>query len=56
MYKTTWFVGCFDKIIVADENLLLTRRPFIISWDGLVWGFIYIDSDSGETHSFCHSL
>ena len=36
MYKTTWFVGCFDKIIVADENLLLTRRPFIISWDGLV--------------------
>lgn len=56
MYKITCFVGCCEKIIAADENLLLIHKPFFVSWAVLVWGFVYIDSDSGDSHSFCHSL
>lgn len=56
MDKMTWFVGCCEEIIAADKNLPLIHRPFFASWDGLVWGFLYTDSASGECHGFCHSL
>lgn len=50
----TCFVGCCEKIIVADENLLLIHRLFFFIWNGLVWGFVCIDSDSGESQSLSY--